>query len=228
MPNNLSKNEIKDIIQWDIRNWKNALFFWEAHFDFKPGQKVLVLGDRNGGLSLFFAKKGLKVVCSDYDLQIETAKKLHENYQVENLIEYAKVDMRTIPFYDSEFDVVAFKSVLGALNIFEEQNQTMNEIYRVLKKDGALVFAENTKASSLHQWMRKKFAKWQSPWRYSNDSEFKNWSALYKRSFLAKRGFSALFGRSEGQRNFLGLIDSGIGIIIPKKWKYILFGVLIK
>ena len=37
--------------------------------------------------------------------------------------------MRAIPFSDSEFDVVAFKSVLGALNVFEEQNQTMNEIF---------------------------------------------------------------------------------------------------
>ncbi|MBK9192765.1 MAG: class I SAM-dependent methyltransferase [Crocinitomicaceae bacterium] len=228
MPNNLSQNEIKDIIQWDIRNWKNALFFWEAHFDFKPGQKVLVLGDRNGGLSLFFAKKGMNVVCSDFDLQIETAKKLHQLHQIEHLIEYAKVDMRTIPFSDSEFDVVAFKSVLGALNIFEEQNQTMNEIYRVLKKDGALVFAENTKASRFHRWMRSKFAKWQSPWRYSDDSEFVNWSGLYSKSFLSKRGFSALFGRSEGQRNFLGIVDSGFGFIIPKKWKYILMGVFIK
>jgi ubiquinone/menaquinone biosynthesis C-methylase UbiE len=228
MPNNLSEKEIKDIIQWDVKNWKNALFFWEAHFDFKPGHKVLVLGDRNGGLSLFFAKKGMQVVCSDFDLQLETAKELHQKYQVENLIEYAKVDMREIPFKDAEFDVVAFKSVLGALNDFEEQKKTMNEIYRVLKKDGALVFAENTRASRLHQWMRNKFAKWKDPWRYSDDLEFKEWSGLYSKSFMKKRGFFGLFGRSEGQRNFLGSVDVLAHYLTPRRWKYILAGVFVK
>jgi len=228
MPNNLSEKEIKDIIQWDVKNWKNALFFWEEHFDFKPGQKVLVLGDRNGGLSLFFAKKGMQVVCSDFDLQLETAKTLHKKYQVENLIEYANVDMRQIPFEDSAFDVVAFKSVLGALNDFEDQNRAIHEIKRVLKSGGVFVFAENTRASKFHSWMRNKFAKWKDPWRYSDDNEFKKWSALFTKSSMKKRGFFGLFGRSENQRNFLGSVDGFFNYLTPRRWKYILVGVFVK
>ena len=56
MPSNLSKKELTDIIQWDVKNWKNALSFWEAHFDIRPGMKVLALGEREGGLSLYFAQ----------------------------------------------------------------------------------------------------------------------------------------------------------------------------
>lgn len=110
-------------------------------------------------------------------------------YQVENLIEYANVDMRQIPFEDSAFDVVAFKSVLGALNDFEDQNRAIHEIKRVLKSGGVFVFAENTRASKFHSWMRNKFAKWKDPWRYSDDNEFKKWSALFTKSSMKKEVF---------------------------------------
>ncbi|MBK8926616.1 MAG: hypothetical protein IPM74_12100 [Crocinitomicaceae bacterium] len=61
MLSRLDKEHINDIIRWDVKNWKNALPFWEAHFSIKPGMHVLVLGDREGGLSLYFALKGCVV-----------------------------------------------------------------------------------------------------------------------------------------------------------------------
>lgn len=226
MQSNFSKEELKDIIQWDMKNWKNALPFWSAHFDIKEGMKVLALGEREGGLSLYFAKLGCEVVCSDYDDFPDATKEMHERYDVH--VNYAKVDMRDIPFDDASFDAVVFKSVLGAITDKAEQDQCMREIHRVLKPGGALLFAENTKASKVHSYLRKKFIKWAHRWRYPELQEFEDWSTLYSQRHRKLYGVSALFGRTEKQRNFLGSFDRALSRTMPKSWRYIYFGVFIK
>jgi hypothetical protein len=50
MQNKCSEKLLKDIFQWDIKNWSNVLPFWEEHFEFKKGMKVLALGEREGGM----------------------------------------------------------------------------------------------------------------------------------------------------------------------------------
>lgn len=228
MPNNLSKKELSDIIQWDVKNWKNALSFWEAHFNIQPGMKVLALGEREGGLSLYFAQKGCEVICSDYNEISESAEKMHRDYNVKEKITYAKIDMRDINFPDQTFDIVVFKSVIGALETIPDQDKAIAEIHRVLKKDGGFLFAENATASKLHRYMRKKFVNWKDAWRYVSDAEFETWKKKFSKSFSKKIGFIALFGRSEKQRKFLAGIDSVFNYITPKSWRYIYFGVFIK
>ena len=228
MPSNLSKEELNDIIQWDVKNWKNAIPFWGSHFDIKPGMKVLAIGERFGGISLYFALKGCNVYCSDYKISLAKAEELHKKYGVENKVTYINADMRELEFEDETFDVVVFKSVLGALSFYEDQDKAMKEMHRVLKKDGALLFAENTRATNLHSFVRRKFVKWSEGWRYTLDVDFENWKKLFSNSVSKKIGFIALFGRSEKQRNILASLDYFFRPATPKKWRYIYLGVFKK
>lgn len=228
MPNNLSKEEVNDIIQWDVKNWKNAIPFWESHFDIKPGMRVLALGERGGGISVYFALKGCTVVCTDYIVIPEIAKALHKKYGLENKISYDQVDMRKIQFENESFDIVVFKSVIGALGDPKDQEVAIGEIERVLKPGGAFLFAENTTASKLHRYMRRKFVTWQAKWHYGTDAEFDAWKNKFKSGYSKKIGFTAVFGRSERQRKVLGAIDFATIKLVPKKWRYIYLGVFKK
>ncbi len=224
----LSKDEIHDIIQWDIENWKAVLPFWEQHFSIQQEMKVLVLGEREGGLSIYFAKKGCYAVCSDYIELPSSVGQLHQKHSVNQSISYAIIDMKEIPFPENHFDIVVFKSVLGALSNETAQENAIKEIYRVLKKGGALLFAENARASKLHQLLRKRYVKWNSYWRYPSISEFKFWCIPFSTTYIQTNGLVGLLGKSESKRAQLSKIDTFLSPITPKKWKYIIFGVAIK
>jgi ubiquinone/menaquinone biosynthesis C-methylase UbiE len=228
MQNKLSKEELQDIIQWDVKNWGKAISFWQDYYPIKPGMKVLAIGERGGGLSLYFALKGCDVVCTDFRDFPDTTKALHERYGVSSKITYAWADMRTLDFPDETFDIVVFKSVIGALDSYDDSMKSLSDIQRVLKKGGAFLFAENSTASSLHKFFRKRFVKWQAKWRYVPDSEFEVWKNGYSAAFSDKKGFIALFGRTEWQRKFLGYLDVIFSAIVPRSWRYIYFGVFIK
>jgi ubiquinone/menaquinone biosynthesis C-methylase UbiE len=105
--------------------------------------------------------------------------------------------------------------------------KSLKEIHRVVKDGGAFLFAENSTASFLHRLMRKLFVKW-AKWRYVSDKEFASWKMNYSSTVSQKRGFIALLGRTEGQRKFLGHLDSFFSKVVPKSWRYIYFGVFIK
>ena len=224
-PNQLT---LRDIIQWDVRNWSKTLGFWDKNFDIKPGMKVLALGEREGGLSYYFAKKGCEVVCSDYKDFPDTTKKFHREKKVDHQISYAKVDMRKIDFADETFDVVTFKSVLGALGNKSNQDDAMNEMRRVLKKNGALLFAENSVGSLFHKYLRKKYVKWGDRWCYIPKNDMLEWTKLFSKSIVKTYGLVGAFGRSEKQRSVLGRVDSVLSPIAPRGWKYIFFGVMVK
>lgn len=224
----LSKDEIRDIIQWDVENWKAVLPFWEEHFTIKEGMNVLVLGEREGGLSIYFAKKGCNVICSDYLELSSSVTELHKKNNVNHCISYATIDIKEIDYPKNHFDMVVFKSVLGALSESVQQEKAVNEIYRVLKNEGALLFAENAKATKLHQLLRKRFVKWNTYWRYPHSNEFKIWCRSFSVTHLKTSGFLGLLGNTELKRTQLAKIDDIIAPITPNKWMYIIFGVAIK
>lgn len=229
MLNNLTDKELNDILQWDVKNWKNALSFWQAHFDIKPGMKVLALGEREGGISIFFAKLGCEVVCTDYREYVpEKMRELHESYGLQDKITYKKVDMSAIEYEDNHFDIVVFKSVLGVLADKGLQDRSMSEIHRVLKQSGALLFAENSAGTKLHQYLRKKYVGWAQRWRYISLNEVKEWSKLFANAFIKSYGTLSIFGRSEKQRKILAAVDWSIHPVVPRRCKYIIFGVFIK
>jgi len=220
---------IRDIIEWDVVNWSKALEFWIKYLKVLginlKDKKVLDIGSRNGGLSLWAAINGAKVVCSDLDEPTDKAKFLHRKYGVERNIEYKKLDVLNICYPKNSFDFVEFKSVLGALRTKENQQKAIDEIFRVLKTSGVLIFAENLRGSYLHIILRKLFVKWNDYWRYITINEMREYGSKFKYYRYSTAGFLGCFGRSEKQRYFLGKIDSIFDKIIYDKFKYIIYGV---
>ncbi len=214
-----------DIFQWDVANWSQSLTLWEKYGDEIKGKRCLALGERDGGLSLWLALKGSDVVASDLNGVTEQAKSLHTKYNVQNNIEYRAIDMLDIQYPDNTFDMVVFKSVLGALSTKQNQQKAIDEIYRVLKPGGLLLFAENAKGSFLHVFLRKYFTNWSTYWRYLSSSEDVALFSSFSNLEMDCYGFWGLFGRSEKQKNLLSVLDRFSNRMIPKKNRYILFGV---
>lgn len=224
----MTKEIIKSIIQWDIRSWSKALYYWEGHINADEINNGLELGSMNGGLSLWLALKGKSMVCSDLKDAKTNAEPLHIKYNVTSLIRYEDIDATNIP-YENCFDVIVFKSIIGGIgrnNNYEIQQKVFNEIYKALKPGGKLLFAENLIASPLHRIFRKMFVKWGSSWRYVSKSEMKSLLKDFNKVEIMATGFLGAFGRSEKQRNFLAKIDELLfNKICPDSWKYISYGI---
>ncbi len=219
---------VKDIIDWDVVNWSKALHYWENGnvFD-STACECLELGGRRGGLSLWMALKGNRVVCSDYQFDESDARKLHEKYECQERITYKDIDATAIP-YKNHFDVIAFKSILGGIcrnNNNALKAKTIEEMHAALKPGGKLVFAENLTSSFLHRFMRKRFTNWGAAWNYLDYNEIDIVFGSFKKVNYTTYGFFGAFGRSERQRSFLGKFDNFIAPIIPKSKRYILVGI---
>jgi ubiquinone/menaquinone biosynthesis C-methylase UbiE len=214
---------LKDVIQWDIKTWSQTLIFWEENFKIHPKMSALILGERDGGLSLWFALKNVEVTCSDIKSFSKNTFELHKKYSVNSKIKYQEgLDMTNLSqFPANHFDIISFKSVIGALSTKEQQQKAIDEMKRILKPEGAILFAENLEASLIHRIFRKTFIKWNSYWRYLNFNSDKDLFSEFQHTNLKTFGFLATFGRKEYQRNFLFGFDSTFNEIIPKSWKYV-------
>tara|TARA_B100001287_G_scaffold19152_1_gene14171 strand:+ start:4854 stop:5525 length:672 start_codon:yes stop_codon:yes gene_type:complete len=218
----MNKKLVDEIIQWDISNWSKALLFWDKYIKNPTSKKAAAFGEVNGGLSLWLLKNDFYVECSDIK-DLKNAKELHIKYNYLNQVKYSKQDITNINFDDNTFDIVIFKSVLGSLGTINLQQKAINELYRILKPGGYLLFAENLKGSYLHQIVRKKFIKWGRKWKYPKINELEK--MVDKFSYVNKKtyGVISLFGRNEKQRAYLSFFDKILTIITPKRWRYILF-----
>lgn len=221
-------SNMNDIIQWDVATWSRALEFWEEHVDWSKVHHCLELGGRQGGLSLWLAQKNKQVICSDLHDASKTALPLHQKYGVTEHITYEDIDATAIP-YENTFDLIVFKSIIGgiaAVNGIQSQQQVFDQIRKALKPGGVLIFAENTIASPIHQFARKKFNQWGSYWRYISINETKTFLSAYSSYELAATGFVATFGRSEKQRRMLATLDNCcFNILLPESWKYTVYGI---
>ncbi|MDG1334321.1 MAG: class I SAM-dependent methyltransferase [Crocinitomicaceae bacterium] len=217
-----SNQELTDFVQWDVQNWGKAISFWQPYIEQVSNGKAAAFGEREGGLSLWLALNDFDVECSDYDVFKSTPLVIHEKHQVSDRISYSQQDITSISFPDNSFDFVLFKSVIGTLATKERQQQALDELHRILKPGGYLLFAENTEGTALHRYARKKFTNWGNRWRYlkwkETDEMLSSYSKIEKKSI----GFFATFGRSEGQRRFLSKIDRVFAPIVPKSWRYIM------
>lgn len=210
----------KDAIGWDVENWKRAIDCWST-LDFAEPKKILVIGEREGGLSLLIALNGYQCICSDARPLGELPLTLHVKHKVEPLIEYQHLDMTEIPYPDEAFDMVVFKSVVGALQKKETINKGFSEIHRVLRKGGAVVFADNLRASRLHQWARKRFTKWGENWYYPSIEEFDGFTSQFSSKNVRVLGLLVSFGRNEKQREIIGRMDKLFEKMVPRLWRYI-------
>ena len=226
----MDKQLLRDIVQWDVTSWSKAILFWNKTIDWAAVNTCLEVGAREGGLSLWIALKGKQVICSDLSISGE-AQQLHAKYKVADKIQYEAIDATGIP-YENYFDVIIFKSVLGGIgrnNNYALQERAINEMYKALKPDGKLLFAENLSASFLHTLLRKIFRQWGGKWRYLSLKELNQLFNKFSSKKMQTSGFLALFGRSERQRNALAVIDQKIfNKIVPSRWQYIAYGIAIK
>ena len=131
--------ELRDIFQWEVRTWSRALRLWEQHLPVERPFEVLGIGEREGGLSLWLATKGGLVTCTDLGALPPATHELHVRYGVTDRISYAQADATALPFADGSFDVVVFKSVIGALGTKERQLTATREMHRVLRPGGSAV-----------------------------------------------------------------------------------------
>ena len=221
-----------DILNWDISNWSEAFTFWDHRISFIPGNlKCLELGSREGGLSLWLAAKGHHVICTDLNGDFTKAQALHKRYHVSHLVNYQNIDTTNIP-YENEFDVVVFKSMLGAVGIQEGkelQRKAISEIWKAMKPGGIFLFAENLRSTRLHNYLRTKFTSWGEAWRYINREEMEEFLHEFRDIEMHSNGFLGTLGRNENQRSILGNFDRIMfDKIVPANWKYILYGYAIK
>lgn len=144
---------------------------------------------------------------------------------------FENIDATRIP-YESAFDIVVFKSVLGGIGrdgAFERQRAAVASMYRALRPGGRLLFAENLRASPLHRSLRRRFTAWGSRWRYITIDEMREFLEPFASVRIASAGFFATFGRSEPQRTALSVLDRvAFSAIVPPAWRYIVYGVATK
>ena len=218
-----TKETKKDIVEWDVDNWWNYIdFINRSNIDFK-GKRILDIGGRYGGLSLYSALVGgAEILCTDKLPPSPKAIALHRRYGVSDKIRYEQMDVTAIPDkYNNFFDIVVFKSVIGAVEAYgsAHSGRLMAEnIKRVLKPGGVLIFSENLKSTRIHQLLRKSnnFS-WVYQDRDSIHALFSNMEIMDEKFF----GFLGCFCRNEKIRPILSKMDKLISPIIPASWKYI-------
>jgi SAM-dependent methyltransferase len=218
-----------DIVEWDVRSWSAAFDFWRRHstIDLR-GCRALEIGSRGGGLSLWLALQGASVVCSDVIDPEEAAVSKHRRYGVSHLVTYERIDALQIP-YTAAFDIVAFKSVLGAVGRYgraDRQAAAIRQMHNALKPGGELLFAENLAASWVHRRLRSRFVRWGGTWRYVAVDELAQLLAPFTQSAWQASGVLGNFGRTERQRAALAALDAALfNRITPPAWRYIAMGI---
>ncbi|HEX8160362.1 MAG TPA: methyltransferase domain-containing protein [Pyrinomonadaceae bacterium] len=218
---------LADFVEWDLSNWSPALDFWlqSTSLDLS-GSVALELGAGLGGLSLWLALRGARVVCSDLKGATDEARALHRKYNVQHLITYRAVDATSIP-YAGHFDLVLFKSVLGDVGRGgrrELQARAVGEIYKSLRPGGELWFAENLTGSALHRLARR-FIRRGSLWRYVSLDEMKELLSPFGRHACRTTGFLGVFGRGGVPRKLLGALDHALfNHVVPERWRYVVIG----
>ena len=224
----MDKKLLAEIIQWDIRNWAQALEFWDRTVDWDKVHTCLELGARDGGLSLWLALKKKAVVCSDMENNRRFAREYHEKYKLDSYIEYATLDATNIPF-ENHFDIITFKSVLvniGWGDDRQRQQATIDQIHKALKPGGKVLFAENLTGSPLHRFVRKRCVHWGASCRYVTTDEMRSFLRRFSRCDMRTTGVLGVFGRTERQRNILSAMDHALlNRVTPERWRYLVYGI---
>jgi SAM-dependent methyltransferase len=216
-----------DVIEWDVENWSTALDYWPRHTALGlRNRRVLEIGSRRGGLSLWLAANGATVVCSDVAGPAEEAMRKHWEFGVSDRVSYAAVDALRMD-YAGEFDIVVFKSVLGALGSdLRRQEAALARMHKALRPGGELWFAENLAASPVHRALRSRYVSWAGHWHYATLPELRRWLSMFPSVSMTTCGVLGALGRSERQRRTLARLDKlFLNVTAPRAWHYVAVGV---
>jgi len=223
-------NTLTDIIEWDVLNWGELIYNFDALLCTLPSNaKILAIGERNGGLSLWLALKGFHVICSDRIEFSNYTYQLHEKYNVSHLITYKTLDILNLSESEDYYDLVIFKSVLGGVKSeyhnantrdFQTRQNAINNIFKILKKGGYLYITENLEGNVLHKMGRYFFRK-NKGWHYITISELK---LLFKRFELVEIKtfgvFYTIFKNNKINKMFYN-INKFVNNLLPSNYKYI-------
>lgn len=130
----------------------------ETYFS-KGNAQILDLGCGTGRTSIQLNLLGHKVTAIDFvPLMIENAKKIALDKKLD--INYQLADVCDLPFENESFDYALFSNQ-GHTQIPGKENRitAMNEVYRVLKKDGIYIFSAHPRTAEFlwfwtKQWLR--------------------------------------------------------------------------
>lgn len=226
MKKTLSEDEMRDIVQWDVPTWSKAICYWKKIWENENQKtaKVLDIGARDGGTSLFWALQGIDIICSDLDGPSVLAHTLHAKYNVSGQITYAEADATNLPYQDNSFDIVCFKSVLGGIGGVggaEAVSIALNEMHRILKPNGFLFFAENLSGSSFHSFLRKHFVSWGNRWLYQSLDLMIDNLSIYSEHHIETFG---LFGCLKTNFKLFNLLDEFFCSRVTSKNHYMCYG----
>lgn len=186
----------QDIIEWDVPNWSHLIKLWQPVLDGLPrDSKVLAIGERNGGLSLWMALQGFQVVCTDREGPTEQARELHKKYGVAQNITYRDFDLVNTQNFDTTYDIIIMKSVLGgvkeqygnaASRTDATRQKAIDNIYKLLSQKGIFLSADNLQGSMFLRLIKRLKNK-QSGWHYFSIQELndlcKQFSSVSVQSF---------------------------------------------
>lgn len=217
-----------------MRSWSRCLEFWAPLVQsIEPASaRVLTVGERNGGLSLWFALHGYRVICSDLGGPTLQARKLHQKHGVGDLITYGDLNVFSIPHEDSSFDMVACKSVIGGLKLvrrdattrtLDNQARAVAEIHRVTKPGGVFFGAENVRGTPFHRWLRLLAKRGRVGWRHLCPSEINVLFAEFESVEQQVYGFLGSRFTAWGLDRVTSAMDAFVCPRLPKNWQYITF-----
>jgi ubiquinone/menaquinone biosynthesis C-methylase UbiE len=226
----ISKEDLSRYFEWDIFNWSRVLSLWEPKIlELKKNSrqlKGLEIGGRQGGLSLMMANEyKINTVLTDVQFTSKQIKYIEE-YDIYGLISTENQNVMNLTYESNQFDLIIFKSVLGALGSIQNQELALKEIYRCLKPGGVMLFAENLRCTWVHSLLRNIFNPWsRSHWYYPSYNELgASLNLIFSESRLEYFGFLGLFSRGKSINYVLSKIDVIIAPVIPNSWRYIAFG----
>ena len=152
---------IVDIIQWDVRNWGRALGMWDQWIPDVRGSRVLDIGARDGGTSLYWAARSSGRLLRRGGRR-PAARQLHARYAVAESVTYAKIDALRIALADATFDVVCSSQSLVASAVRGAMKASSRPCGRctACSNRGAAWCSENTSASPLHRSARRRSVPW--------------------------------------------------------------------
>ncbi|MFF5493587.1 class I SAM-dependent methyltransferase [Streptomyces aquilus] len=224
---------VEESVGWDTVNWSRALAFWLRRTHVTPtGLKALEVGagGTHGNLSLWLADQGFSVVCSGLEEPSAALRRCHTAHGVGHAVVYRSLDVLQLP-YSARFDVVVFKSLLGAFGMAEgdteaQQRTAVRNMWEALRPGGELWFAEGVRGSRVHDVLRRRFGWGRRGWRYDSLAEIDMLFAPFEAVDTARFGVLGLFGRSERQRRVLGAFDKAVcERFVPETARYLVAGV---
>ncbi|HOC96282.1 MAG TPA: class I SAM-dependent methyltransferase [bacterium] len=139
-----SYNKISDNFNITRKNnWDDFNIFKKYLLDFKNEKiKILDIGCGNGRLIKFLNELNLNYEYVGIDNSRMQIKNALKNFGNQKNVKFIEADALAIPFNNNEFDLIFCIATFHHLPSFENKNNALREMRRVLK-DGGLIFMTN-------------------------------------------------------------------------------------